>query len=375
MLGDVAVAVNPDDDRYADLIGAKAVLPIVGIELPIVADAAVDPAFGTGALKITPAHDANDFELGLRHSLPAPVVMNAAAEMEAGAGAEGRVPADLSGLSRTDARARIVAALRASGALVRVEDHTHAVRHCYRCQTVVEPRLSDQWFVRMAPLAAPALEAVRQGTVRIVPERWVGVYIDWMERIRDWNISRQLWWGHRIPVWYCDACAWQGARRDDPPACPECGGRLRQDEDVLDTWFSSWLWPLSTLGWPDETAALRAFYPGDVLVSGPDILFFWISRMIMSGLHFDGRVPFHTVLLHGIVRDVQHRRDVEIARERDRSTRCRDVVWGRCAPVHADRRHGDGHRCAARSGELGEIIRSRPQFRHEAVEHWSVFAH
>ncbi len=308
MLGDVAVAIHPDDPRYLDLVGRRVLLPIIGVELPIIVDPAVDPAFGTGALKITPAHDANDFELGMRHGLPTPVVMNAAGEMEAGQGAEGRVPAELAGLDRSDARARIVAALRASGALVRVEDHSHAVRHCYRCETVVEPRLSDQWFVRMAPLAAPALAAVRDGSVRIVPERWVGVYIDWMERIRDWNISRQLWWGHRIPVWYCDACAWHGARREDPAACPQCDGPLRQDEDVLDTWFSSWLWPLSTLGWPDDTAALRAFYPGDVLVSGPDILFFWIARMIMSGLHFDGRAPFHTVLLHGIVRDVQHRK-------------------------------------------------------------------
>jgi valyl-tRNA synthetase len=308
MLGDVAVAVHPDDARYRDLVGKQVVLPIVGIELPIVADAAVDPAFGTGALKITPAHDANDFEIGTRLGLPAPVVMNAAAEMEAGPGAGARVPVDLVGLDRFEARDRIVAALRAAGALARVQDYAHAVRHCYRCDTVVEPRLSDQWFVRMAPLAAPALAAVRSGAVRIVPERWVGVYIDWMEHIRDWNISRQLWWGHRIPVWYCDACGWNGARRDDPTDCPQCRAKLRQDEDVLDTWFSSWLWPLSTLGWPDDTAAMRAFYPGDVLVSGPDILFFWIARMIMAGLHFDGRVPFHTVLLHGIVRDVQHRK-------------------------------------------------------------------
>jgi valyl-tRNA synthetase len=308
MLGDVAIAVHPDDARYQPLVGQRVVLPIVGIEIPIVADAAVDPAFGTGAVKITPAHDANDFEIGRRHALPMPVVINPAAEMEAGADAAGRVPTALAGLDRFDARARIVEMLRASGALVRVEDHRHAVRHCYRCNAVVEPRLSDQWFVRMAPLAAPALDAVRSGTVRILPDRWVAVYVNWMENIRDWNISRQLWWGHRIPVWYCDACGWQAALRDDPPACPTCAGALRQDEDVLDTWFSSWLWPLSTLGWPDDTPARRAFYPGDVLVTGPDILFFWVARMIMSGLHFDGRAPFHTVLLNGIVRDTQHRK-------------------------------------------------------------------
>ncbi len=257
---------------------------------------------------MTPAHDPNDFEIGQRHQLPAPVIMNPAAEMEAGDAAAGRVPRDLAGLGRFDARTRIVDMLRATGSLERVQEHVHAVRHCYRCATVVEPRLSDQWFVRMAPLAAPALAALRSGEIRIVPDRWVAVYEHWMENIRDWNISRQLWWGHRIPVWYCDACGWEGTSRDDLSECPACHGVLRQDEDVLDTWFSSWLWPLSTLGWPDETADMRAFYPGDVLVSGPDILFFWVARMIMAGLHFDGRPPFHTVFLHGIVRDLQRRK-------------------------------------------------------------------
>ena len=308
MLGDVAIAVHPDDERYRDLVGRRVTLPLLGIEIPVVADAGVDPAFGTGAVKVTPAHDPNDFEIGQRHQLPSPVVMNASAEMEEGDGAAGRVPPPLAGLGRFDARARIVDALRESGALERVEEHSHAIRHCYRCETVVEPRLSDQWFVRMAPLAKPALEAVRSGAIRIVPTRWVAVYENWMENIRDWNISRQLWWGHRIPVWYCDACHWQDARLDDPTACPKCGRGLRQDEDVLDTWFSSWLWPLSTLGWPENTADRQAFYPSDVLVTGPDILFFWVARMIMSGIHFDGRPPFHTVLLHGIVRDLQHRK-------------------------------------------------------------------
>jgi valyl-tRNA synthetase len=308
MLGDVAVAVHPADERYRDLVGQHVVLPIVGIEIPVVADAAVDPTFGTGAVKVTPAHDPNDFEIGQRHHLPSPIIMNASAEMEAGADAAGRVPPALQGLNRVDARARIVERLREAGLLDHVEKHVHAVRHCYRCETVVEPRLSDQWFVRMAPLAAPALEAVRTGAIRIVPDRWVAVYVNWMENIRDWNISRQLWWGHRIPVWYCDACGWEGAAREDPPACPRCQGTLRQDEDVLDTWFSSWLWPLSTLGWPNDTPAYRAFYPGDVLVTGPDILFFWVARMIMAGIHFDGRPPFHTVLLHGIVRDLHRRK-------------------------------------------------------------------
>ncbi len=308
MLGNVAVAVHPTDERYRDLVGRRVVLPIVGVEIPVIADAGVDPAFGTGAVKVTPAHDPNDFEIGQRHDLSAPVIMNPAAEMEAGDAAAGRVPPDLAGLSRFDARSRIVESLRTMGLLERVQDHVHAVRHCYRCATVVEPRLSDQWFVRMAPLAAPALAAVRSGEIRIVPERWVAVYEHWMENIRDWNISRQLWWGHRIPVWYCDACGWEGTSRDDLAACPRCHGALRQDDNVLDTWFSSWLWPLSTLGWPDDTAELHAFYPGDVLVSGPDIVFFWVARMIIAGLHFDGRPPFHTVLLHGIVRDLQRRK-------------------------------------------------------------------
>jgi valyl-tRNA synthetase len=308
MLGDVAIAVHPDDPRYRDLIGRHVTLPLVGIEVPVVADPAVDPGFGTGAVKVTPAHDANDFEIGQRHGLPMPLIMNPAAEIEEGAGAAGRVPPALAGLDRFDARTRIVEMLRSGGALVRVEEHRHAVRHCYRCDSPIEPRLSDQWFVRMAPLAAPALEAVRSGAVRILPERWVAVYTNWLENIRDWNISRQLWWGHRIPVWYCDACGWQAALREDPAGCPTCAGPIRQDNDVLDTWFSSWLWPLSTLGWPDDTPARRAFYPGDVLVTGSDILFFWVARMIMSGIHFDGRPPFHTVLLHGIVRDTQHRK-------------------------------------------------------------------
>jgi valyl-tRNA synthetase len=309
MLGDVAVAVNPEDERYRDLIGKTVTLPIVDRAIPIVADAYADPTFGTGVVKITPAHDANDFEVGRRHGLPTPVIMTAAGFMEEVSDAEGRVPAGVRGLDRDAAREWIVARLGETGRLEKVEAHQHAVRHCYRCDTVVEPRLSDQWFVRMAPLAKPALEAVRSGEIRILPERHEAVYVNWMEGIRDWNISRQLWWGHRIPVWYCDACGADPiVSRDDVAACPKCGGAVRQDEDVLDTWFSSWLWPLSTLGWPNETRDLEAFYPTDVLVTAPEILFFWVARMIMAGYQFAGRAPFHTVYLHGTVRDTQHRK-------------------------------------------------------------------
>ena len=307
MLGDVAVAVHPEDERYRGLIGRMATLPIANIEIPIIADEYTDPAFGTGAVKITPAHDPNDFEVGVRHSLPMPVVIAPDATMDEVAFASGRVPEELRGLDRFDARSRIVEMLRSNGQLQRVEAHTYSLRHCYRCDTIVEPRLSDQWFVRMAPLARPALAAVRSGEVRILPERWEGVYTNWMENIRDWNISRQLWWGHRIPVWYCDDCPDIIASREDISVCPKCSGPVRQDNDVLDTWFSSWLWPFSTLGWPDEEAPdLRAFYPTDMLVTAPEILFFWVARMIMAGYAFMGRAPFHTVYLHGTVRDANH---------------------------------------------------------------------
>ena len=309
MLGDVAVAVHPDDERYRDLIGKHLLLPIANIEIPVIADTYVDRAFGTGAVKITPAHDPNDFEVGKRHALAMPVIMAPDATMAEGADAAGRVPAMLRGIERFAARRMMVAQLEAEGRLVKVEPHQHAVRHCYRCDTVVEPRLSDQWFVKMAPLAAPALEAVRDGRIRILPERHEAVYINWLTGIRDWNISRQLWWGHRIPVWRCPDCSHEKAYRDDPTSCDQCGGKaLQQDEDVLDTWFSSWLWPFSTLGWPDDTADQRAFYPTDVLVTAPEILFFWVARMIMAGLYVKKEVPFHTVYLHGTVRDMQHRK-------------------------------------------------------------------
>ncbi len=308
MLGDVAVAVHPDDERYRDLIGRHVVLPILDRAIPVVADRYADPAFGTGVVKITPAHDANDFEVGRRAGLPTPIVIDAHGAMAEVKDAEGRVPVELVGMDRFAARKWIVERLGAIGALVKQEPHANAVRRCYRCDTVVEPRLSDQWFVRMEPMAQQALAAVRTGEIRILPERWEAVYINWLEGIRDWNVSRQLWWGHRIPVWY-DRDGALHVRREDPT--PEEVERLglRQDEDVFDTWFSSWLWPLSTLGWPDEDAEdLTAFYPTDVLVTAPEILFFWVARMIFSGYQFRGKPPFHTVYLHGTVRDTQHRK-------------------------------------------------------------------
>jgi valyl-tRNA synthetase len=310
LLGDVAVAVHPTDERYASLVGQFLVLPLNGVRIPIIADDYVDAAFGSGAVKITPAHDPNDFEVGKRHNLDAPIIMDASALMAGLGDAADRVPPELRGVDRFEARERIVNMLRDSGALVKVEPHAHAVRHCYRCDTVVEPRLSDQWFVKMAPLAKPALEAVRSGRIRILPERWEAVYVNWLEGIRDWNISRQLWWGHRVPVYYCDSCGEAPvASRTPITHCATCGAAARQDRDVLDTWFSSWLWPISTLGWPNANAAdLRAFYPGDVLVTAPEILFFWVSRMIMSGYYFMGDAPYHTVYLHGTVRDMRHRK-------------------------------------------------------------------
>ncbi len=306
MLADVAVAVHPDDPRYRDLVGRTVRLPIANIEIPIIADTYTDPAFGTGAVKITPAHDANDFEVGQRHHLAMPVVISPNGEMRASGEDAPRVPAELVGMDRFLARDRIVERLRTMGLLITVEPHRHSVRRCYRCDTVVEPRLSDQWFVRMRPLAEPALQAVRDGHIRILPERWEAVYVNWLENIRDWNISRQLWWGHRIPVWYCDGCGRVTASREDLTRCPDCGGPVRQDEDVLDTWFSSGLWPFSTLGWPEATADVKAFYPTDVLITAPEILFFWVARMIMTGFALMGEAPYHTVYLHGTVRDTKH---------------------------------------------------------------------
>jgi valyl-tRNA synthetase len=305
MLGDTAVAVHPDDERYARLIGGRVLLPLVGRELPVVADEYVDPEFGSGVVKITPAHDPNDFEIARRHDIESLNVMTPDARMSES------VPERFRGLDRFEARRRVVAELEEQGLVEKVVDHVHAIPHCYRCDTVVEPRLSEQWFVRMKPLAEPALAASRNGRVRFTPDRWTKVYEHWLENIRDWTISRQLWWGHRIPVWYCrnEACAHVLAARTDPTECPECGGsRLEQDPDVLDTWFSSWLWPFSTLGWPDETADLRAFYPTHTLVTAPEILFFWVARMIMGGYEFMGDAPFADVYLTGTVRDMQGRK-------------------------------------------------------------------
>src|SRR2546427_503451 len=306
MLGDTAVAVNPKDLRHHGFVGKVARVPIIDLPVPIITDEAVEPGFGTGFVKVTPAHDATDFEIGLRHKLEMPLVMTEDGRMDHPT----RVPKTLADLDRFDAREKIVDMLKERGLLEKVEPHRHGVRHCYRCDTVVEPRLSDQWFVKMKPLAQPALEAYRTGAIRLVPERWGATYEHWMENIRDWNISRQLWWGHRIPVFTCTKCVppRQWADREDPKACPECGGPVEQDPDVLDTWFSSWLWPFATLGWPDETPDLKRFYPGHTLVTAPEILFFWVARMIMAGYHFRGDRPFATVYLHGTVRDTQHRK-------------------------------------------------------------------
>jgi len=304
MLGDTAVAVHPDDERYRHLVGREVLLPVVGRKIPVVADEAVDPEFGSGAVKVTPAHDPLDFEIGQRHRLPTIDVMTPEARISLAA------PDRFQGMDRYEARRQVLAELEGAGLVERVEEHRHAVGHCYRCATVIEPRLSDQWFVRMEPLARPALAAYRDGTLRFVPERRGEDYTSWLEGIRDWCISRQLWWGHRIPVWYCDAngCGLTSVSRTDLTVCPGCGGPVRQDDDVLDTWFSSWLVPFSSLGWPKQTKDLATYYPGHTLVSSPDILFFWVARMIMSGLHFMGKVPYTRIYLHGVVRDTQHRK-------------------------------------------------------------------
>ena len=303
MLGDTGVAVNPGDPRYGSLIGAAVELPLTGRTIPVVADRHVSADFGTGMVKVTPAHDPNDFEIAGRTGLRVLKVMDARGAMNESA------PEAFRGLDRFDARKAVVAALEGEGLLAGRDDHRHAIPRCYRCDTVVEPRLSEQWFVRMEPLARPALQASRDGTVTFAPDRWTRVYEHWMENIRDWCISRQLWWGHRIPVWYCGDCGEVMACREDPEACGGCGGSsLEQDPDVLDTWFSSWLWPFSVFGWPDETADLKAFYPGHTLSTAPEILFFWVARMIMSGYHAMGEAPFARVYLHGTVRDIQGRK-------------------------------------------------------------------
>ena len=297
MLGDTAVAVNPEDARYKSLIGKTLILPLMNREIPIIADSYVDMSFGTGAVKVTPAHDINDWEMGQRHHLPSPSVIGFDGCMTEEAGR-------FKGLDRFEARRRVAEALEQEGSLVKIEPYAHSVGQCYRCDTVIEPLISKQWFVRMKPLAEPAIRAVESGRIEFVPERFTRVYLNWMENIRDWCISRQLWWGHRIPVWYCGGCEAEIAAADAPEKCPRCGGKsLEQDPDVLDTWFSSALWPFSTLGWPEQTEELAYFYPTSVLVTGRDIIFFWVARMIFMGLEFMGREPFGKVNIHGLIID------------------------------------------------------------------------
>jgi len=302
MLGDTAVAVNPADERYADMVGRRAVLPVIGRRIPVIADEFVDPGFGTGMVKVTPAHDPNDFEMGRRHDLENVRVIAGDGKMTSEAG-------EYEGLDRFECRKRLVERLEEEGLLEKIEDHTHAVGHCYRCKTVIEPYLSEQWFVRVKPLAEEAIKATRDGRVQFIPERWSKVYLSWLENVRDWCISRQLWWGHRIPAFYCDGCGEVFAAREDPEKCPKCGSReVRQDEDVLDTWFSSALWPFSTLGWPEETEDLDYYYPTDVLVTDRGIIYFWVARMVMMGLRLMGEVPFSQVYINATVLDEQGRK-------------------------------------------------------------------
>ncbi len=301
MFGDTAVAVNPNDERYTDLVGKTLILPIVGREIPVIADDYVEIGFGTGCVKITPAHDPNDFLVGQRHGLEQIKVMNDDATIN-------RYGGKYEGMDRYEARKALVADLEAGGYLLKVEPHTHNVGTCYRCGTTVEPITSNQWFVKMQPLAEPALEVVKDGRVRFEPERFTKIYTNWMENVHDWCISRQLWWGHRIPAYYCDACGETVVSKTDVAVCPKCGGHMTQESDVLDTWFSSALWPFSTLGWPDKTPELEKYYPTSVLVTGYDIIFFWVARMIFSGLEHMGKEPFGTVFIHGLVRDAKGRK-------------------------------------------------------------------
>ena len=297
ILGDTAVAVSPDDRRFKALVGKRVILPAVYREIPIIADEAVDPEFGTGAVKITPAHDPVDFDVAQRHGLPLINILNLDATMNENAG-------PYTGLNRYACRKAILTDLEKDGVLVKIEPYRHSVGHCDRCQTIIEPIVSKQWFIKMSSLAKPALDAVMDGSIRIVPERFNKVYFNWLENIRDWCISRQLWWGHRIPVWYCAICGELTVMVDEPPKCLHCGSdEIRQDPDVLDTWFSSALWPHSILGWPEDTEELSYFYPTTVMETGYDILFFWVARMIMMGLEDTGSIPFHTVYLHGLIRD------------------------------------------------------------------------
>ncbi len=302
LLGDTAVAVHPDDERYADMVGKYLILPIVGRRIPVIADDYVDPAFGSGAVKITPAHDPNDFEIAGRHDLEQIVVIDKKGNMTESTG-------KYAGMDRDECREMIVKDLEQEGNLVGIEEYTHSVGECYRCGTVIEPVVSSQWFVKMEPLAQPAIQAVLDGKIKFIPERFTKVYLSWLENIRDWCISRQLWWGHRIPVWYCEDCGEVICARENPTSCPKCGSsKLNQDPDVLDTWFSSGLWPFETMGWPEETPELEQFYPTSVLVTGRDIIFFWVARMIFTALEFQKEVPFKEVFIHGLILDAQGRK-------------------------------------------------------------------
>ena len=302
MLGDTAIAVHPDDERYKDIVGKNVLLPLVNREIPIVADYYVDKEFGTGAVKITPAHDPNDFEVGKRHNLPEINIMNDDATIN-------ELGGKYAGMERYEARKAIVSDLEEQGFLVKVEDHSHNVGTHERCGTTVEPLVKQQWFVRMEELAKPAIEAISNGDLKLIPERMNKTYMNWLSNIRDWCVSRQIWWGHRIPAYYCQECGKVVVAREMPEVCPDCGcTHFVQDEDTLDTWFSSALWPFSTLGWPEKTEDLDYFYPTDVLVTGYDIIFFWVIRMVFSGYAYTGKAPFHTVLFHGLIRDSQGRK-------------------------------------------------------------------
>ena len=301
MFGDTAVAVNPEDERYKHMIGKTLCLPLTDREIPVIADEYVDKEFGTGCVKITPAHDPNDFEVGQRHDIEMIKVMNDDATMNSYAG-------KYEGMDRYECRKQMIKDLDEMGLLVKIEEHSHNVGQCYRCGTTVEPIISRQWFVKMKPLAEPAIEAVKRGDTKFVPDRFSKLYMNWMEGVYDWCISRQLWWGHRIPAFYCDKCGEMTVSKEDITVCPKCGGHVHQEEDVLDTWFSSALWPFSTLGWPDKTEELDYFYPTSVLVTAYDIIFFWVARMIFSGIEHTGQVPFEKVFMHGLVRDSQGRK-------------------------------------------------------------------
>ncbi|MBS3761891.1 MAG: valine--tRNA ligase, partial [Planctomycetes bacterium] len=303
MLGDTAVAVHPDDERYKDLVGKTVIVPMRGREIPVIADDWVDPDFGTGAVKVTPAHDPDDFKLGDRHNLGKPVVIGEDGNMTLEAGER------YEGMDRYECREALIEDLRERQQLEKVVPHTHSVGHCYRCHAVIEPYLSDQWFVKMKPLAKKAIKAAEEGQVEFHPDRWKSFYLDWLENVRDWCISRQIWWGHRLPVYYCDNCEEPVVGREAPNECPECGcEEFHQDEDVLDTWFSSALWPFSTLGWPEETEDLKRYYPTSTLITDRGIIYFWVARMVMMGMEFMDEVPFSDVLIHGTILDEQGRK-------------------------------------------------------------------